>query len=153
MTINWRWYRFDEFDVATLYAYLKLRVDVFVVEQTCPYPELDDFDQTALHLLGTDEAGSIVACLRLLPPGAKYAEPSIGRVIVTPAARGTGAGHQLVAEALAHSTALYPGAGNRIGAQERLQRFYAVHGFEPVGEPYLEDDILHIDMVRAPAGH
>ncbi|BCL77010.1 ElaA protein [Jeongeupia sp. HS-3] len=149
MTINWRWYRFDEFDVATLYAYLKLRVDVFVVEQTCPYPELDDFDQASLHLLGTDAAGAIVACLRLLPPEAKYAEPSIGRVIVTPAARGSGAGHTLMAEALRCTEERYPGQGNRIGAQARLQRFYAAHGFEVSGEPYLEDGIEHVDMLRA----
>ncbi|SMC27562.1 ElaA protein [Andreprevotia lacus DSM 23236] len=147
--LRWQWYDFDAFDARTLYAYLKLRVDIFVVEQNCPYPELDDLDLQARHLLGHDEQGRVLACLRLVPPGLKYAQPSLGRVVIAPAARGTGAGHQLIAEALRHSDALYPGMAHQIGAQAHLAGFYGRHGFVQNGDVYDEDGIPHIHMLRA----
>ncbi|WP_022880719.1 GNAT family N-acetyltransferase [Gryllotalpicola ginsengisoli] len=144
--IGWRWQRLDGFAPLTLFAYLRLRSDVFVVEQDCVYPDPDDFDPVSWHLTGHDAEGRVVAALRLVPPGAKHAEPSLGRVVVAPHARGTGAGHLLVAEGLRKAAELYPGLGNRISAQAHLQRFYGRHGFRPHGEEYLEDGIPHIEM-------
>lgn len=151
--INWSWWKLADAEPLMLFAYLRLRSDVFVVEQDCVYPDMDDHDLVAWHLTGTDASGRLVALARLLPPGAKYEEPSLGRVIVTPAARGTGAGHVLVDEALRKAAAEYPGHGHRIQAQAHLERFYGAHGFEPEGDVYLEDGIAHIDMtLTSPSG-
>ena len=150
-SISWSWWRLADAEPLALFAYLRLRSDVFVVEQGCIYPDMDDHDLVAWHLTGTDASGRLLAVARLLPPGEKYREPSLGRVIVTPAARGTGAGHLLVDEALRKAAAEYPGCGHRIQAQAYLERFYASHGFEPEGEAYLEDGISHIDMTLTPA--
>ncbi|WP_255988961.1 GNAT family N-acetyltransferase [Chitinolyticbacter albus] len=147
MHINWTWRALADFTALALFDYLRLRQDVFVVEQTCAYPDMDDYDAPSLHLAGYDEAGRLVACLRLVPPGLKYAEPSLGRVVIAPLARGTGAGHLLIAEALRRAAALYPGQGHRIGAQAHLECFYGRHGFVRIGDEYDEDGIAHIDMV------
>ena len=150
-SITWSWWKLADAEPLALFAYLRLRSDVFVVEQGCVYPDMDDHDLVAWHLTGTDASGRLLGVARLLPPGDKYAEPSLGRVIVTMAARGTGAGHLLVDEALRKSAAEYPGYGHRIQAQAYLERFYGSHGFEPEGEVYLEDGIAHIDMTLTPA--
>ena len=149
-SITWSWWKLADAEPLALFAYLRLRSDVFVVEQGCVYPDMDDHDLVAWHLTGTDASGRLLGVARLLPPGEKYAEPSLGRVIVTKAARGTGAGHLLVDEALRKAAAEYPGYGHRIQAQAYLERFYGSHGFEPDGEVYLEDGIPHIDMTLAP---
>jgi len=149
-SISWSWWRLADAEPLDLFTYLRLRSDVFVVEQGCVYPDMDDHDLVAWHLTGTDVSGRLLAAARLLPPGEKYQEPSLGRVIVTPAARGTGAGHLLVDEALRKAAAEYPGHGHRIQAQAYLERFYASHGFEPDGDVYVEDGIAHIDMTLAP---
>ena len=88
------------------------------------------------------------AYLRVVDPGCKFAEPSMGRVITAPEVRGTGLGRTLVAEGLARSDAAWPGRGHRISAQAHLQRFYGGFGFTTVGEPYAEDDIPHVEMLR-----
>ena len=145
---HWRWTRFAELGVDDLYDALALRARVFVVEQHCPYVDPDGIDRQAWHLLGRDERGPRVAALRAVDPGVKYAEPSIGRVITAPEVRGTGLGRVLVLEGLARCQATWPGQGNRISAQSRLERFYASLGYERVGEDYLEDDIPHCEMLR-----
>lgn len=151
MELQWRWFGLADFDPLTLYAYLKLRQDVFIVEQSCVYPDMDQYDAVSQHLLGLDEQGRVLASLRLVPPGLKYAEPSIGRVITHPDARRGGTGSKLVAEGLRMSSQLYPQQGHRIGAQAHLQGFYALFGFVTIGQEYLEDDIPHIDMLIAAA--
>jgi ElaA protein len=85
-----------------------------------------------------------------VPPGEKFAEPSLGRVVVAPAWRGTGAGHTLIAEGLRFAAQRYPGQGNRIGAQAHLQGFYGRHGYVTISAPYDEDGIEHVDMLREP---
>jgi len=147
--IQWRWWRLDEAEPLTLFEYLRLRSDVFVVEQDCVYPDMDDHDYESWHLTGHGADGRVMAALRLVPPGAKHPSPSLGRVVIAPHARGTGAGHLLVAEALRKAAAEYPGLGHEISAQAHLQRFYGRHGFVPVGEEYLEDGIPHIAMAMS----
>lgn len=149
MELQWRWYRLEEFDALTLYGYLQLRQDIFVVEQNCAYPDMDQYDAVSQHLLGRDQNGRILAALRLVPPGLKYPEPSIGRVITHADARRGGTGSKLVAEGLRQSGLLYPGLGHQIGAQSHLQGFYGRFGFIATGPEYLEDNIPHVDMVIA----
>jgi ElaA protein len=150
--ITWQWSGFAGLTVAQLYAMLALRQEVFVLEQTCLYPDIDGLDPEAHHLLGWRDADGkpeLVAHLRCLAPGAKYTEMSIGRVVTSPAARGTGLGRELVAQGIALARRLHPGHAIRIGAQAHLEAFYASFGFVTVSEPYDEDGILHIDMVLA----
>lgn len=148
--IHWHWLRWDDLRLDDLYDALALRCRVFILEQG-PYLDPDGVDRHCWHLLGRDDAGVLQAYLRVVDPGLKYAEPSIGRVISSAERRGTGLGRALVAEGVARCLAAWPGQGIRISAQARLDRFYAGFGFEPVGEPYLEDDIPHLEMLlRSP---
>lgn len=148
--MNWIWSRLDGLRVDDLYDLLALRSRVFVVEQDCVYLDPDGVDRQAWHLLGRDADGVLQAGLRLVDPGVKYAEPSMGRVVTAPACRGTGLGRQLVAEGLRRGDAAWPGHGQRISAQAHLARFYASFGFEGDGPTYLEDGIPHLEMWRAP---
>ena len=150
MAVNWTWSRFGELGVDNLYDALALRCRVFVLEQG-PYLDPDGIDRQAWHLLGRDAMGVLHAYLRVVDPGVKYAEPSIGRVITSAAWRGKGAGRALMLQGLAACEAAWPGQGIRISAQAHLQRFYGSLGFQPMGEVYLEDDIPHIEMLRPAA--
>lgn len=147
--MNWTWLRFHELGVDRLYDALALRCRVFVLEQG-PYLDPDGIDRDAWHLLGHDDAGVLQAYLRVVDPGRKYAEPSMGRVITAPERRGTGLGHALVAEGLRRAGAAWPGQGNRISAQAHLEAFYGRHGFVAVGAGYLEDGIPHREMLKRP---
>ncbi|RYC12384.1 GNAT family N-acetyltransferase [Ciceribacter ferrooxidans] len=138
--------RLDELSAVELYELLKLRVDVFVVEQACAYPELDGNDADCLHLRLTD-GGGLIACARLWRPTPDHL-PRIGRVAVSPAHRGKRLGEALMREAITACEKVYPGEAIEISAQSHLQRFYAGFGFVPISEEYLEDGILHVDMVR-----
>lgn len=145
--VTWLLTPFTQLTTTQLYQLLKLRVDVFVVEQTCPYPELDDKDhqEGVHHLLGYKD-GLLVACARLIPKGLSYPSVSIGRVATLASHRGGGLGHQLLKQALAGCESLWPGEKIEIGAQEHLADFYQQHGFVQTSDMYLEDDIPHIDM-------
>jgi ElaA protein len=145
--LKWHWSRFADLGVDNLYDALALRCRVFVLEQG-PYLDPDGMDRQSWHLLGRDDAGVLQAYLRVVDPGLKFAEPSIGRVITSPETRGTGLGRRLVDEGVRRTLAAWPGQGIRISAQQHLARFYTAYGFETVGEPYLEDDIPHVEMVR-----
>jgi ElaA protein len=153
--IEWLWKRFAELTPTELYALLAARAAVFVVEQSCVFQDADGLDPFAWHLLGwtgPEEGRTLAAYLRLIEPGRKYAEPSIGRVLTTAAFRRTGLGRVAMIEALARSAILYPGSPVRIGAQRRLERFYMELGFRTVSEPYDEDGISHVEMLRSDDG-
>ena len=152
-TISWQFSDFDDLSPRDIYAALQLRQMVFIVEQTCPYLDADGLDAAARHLLGwLPGAGEplLAAYVRILPPGVKYTEPSIGRVVTHPEVRRTGLGKQLMHEAIRRTQMLAPGAAIRIGAQQYLERFYAEFGFRVASEPYDEDGIPHIEMLRIP---
>jgi ElaA protein len=144
---DWRCAPFEELTAREVHDILQARSAVFVVEQACVFQDMDGADVEAWHLFARRQGG-IAAYCRLLPPGLKYAEPSIGRVITTGAARGTGLGRALMREALARCGRLWPGAAIRIGAQLHLERFYGEFGFARASEPYDEDGIPHIEMLR-----
>jgi ElaA protein len=145
--ISWRCAPFGELSPRDLHDLLRLRAAVFVVEQKCAFQDLDGADPDCWHLLGR-RAGGLVAYCRLVPPGTKYPEPSIGRVVTAASARRTGCGRELMREALARAAALWPGKPLRIGAQRYLEGFYGGFGFVPDSAPYDEDGIVHIEMVK-----
>jgi ElaA protein len=145
--VQWIWHRFAELGVDGLYDALALRCRVFILEQG-PYLDPDGLDRHSWHLLGRDAGGVLQCYLRVVDPGHKYAEPSIGRVITAPEVRGTGRGEALMVEGLARCEAAWPSQGVRISAQARLAPWYQRLGFQPLGGTYLEDDIPHIEMLR-----
>ncbi|MGH8798596.1 MAG: GNAT family N-acetyltransferase [Casimicrobiaceae bacterium] len=156
-TIQWQWTRFDDLEPRHLYALLRARGEVFVVEQDCTFVDTDGVDPHAWHLLGwvsSDSAGAsgsaavLAAYLRLIEPGRAFDEPSIGRVLTVAAFRRVGLGRPLMKEGLRKAAELYPGHAVRIGAQVRLERFYQSLGFHTVSEPYIEDGIEHVQMLR-----
>ncbi|HFI0131101.1 TPA: GNAT family N-acetyltransferase [Streptococcus suis] len=144
--MQWEIKSFDQLSLQELYTILTLRVDVFVVEQACPYPEVDGKDPNCLHLLGMDN-GELVAYLGILPAGLSYDEVSIGRVVIKPSHRGKGLGRPMMEQAIRYITHEWKESQIKIGAQAHLEKFYSSLGFEPVSEVYLEDDIPHLDML------
>jgi ElaA protein len=148
--MHWRFAPFDQLTVREVHDLFQARVGVFVVEQTCPFQDVDGIDPACWHLLGTkDGRGPLLAYCRLVPPGVKYEEPSIGRVLTTKEGRGTGAGRELMEQAIARCDAMWPAKTLRIGAQQYLEKFYGSLGFTRASEPYDEDGIMHIEMLRA----
>ena len=148
--IHWIVQTFHQLERDQLYELLQLRVDVFVVEQHCAYPELDDHDRHAetRHLSGRDAMGQLIAYARVIPPGLSFAEVSIGRFVVKKEARGEGVGHQLLCEGLKEIESIWPGTAVKVSAQDYLQKFYERYGFVPVSEVYLDYGVPHITMVR-----
>ncbi|MBS0026404.1 GNAT family N-acetyltransferase [Chitinophaga sp. 22321] len=146
--MNWKIKSFEELTTAELYAILHLRSEVFVIEQNCAYQDLDYSDQKALHLMGTDDSGVLLAYTRIFGPGIKYTEASIGRVVTSPLVRGKGAGRELMERSIAELQQHYGKIPIKIGAQQYLQKFYGTLGFEQTSEMYLEDGIPHIEMLR-----
>ncbi len=147
--MNWRQARLSELSAVELARIYRARQQVFSIEQNCVYLDADEADEHSYHLAAWSSAHDVpLAYARLVDPGVKYAEPSMGRVITTEAARGTGLGRELVQRVLDLSDDVYPGLGIRISAQSRLLRFYTELGFEAVGEDYMEDGIPHIEMLR-----
>jgi len=146
--LSWRWSRFEDLGLQGLYDVMAIRQRVFVLEQG-PYLDADGLDQHAWHLLGRDDEGRLLAYLRIVDPGFKYDEPSLGRVVTDAAVRGSGAGRALVAEGVAGCDRLWPGLAVRISAQAHLQRFYGEVGFATVSDEYQEDDIPHVEMLRS----
>ena len=148
----WRWCRFDDLSVRELQHIYAARQRVFAIEQQCIYLDVDGCDESAWHLAAWSPAQrEPLAYARVLDPGVKYEEASIGRVSTVGAGRGIGLGRELVARAIAAADQVWPGGAIRISAQTRLERFYIEFGFVAVGPPYLEDGIEHTEMLRRPA--
>lgn len=137
---------FNELTNTELYQLLQLRAEVFVVEQNCPYLDMDDKDYKSFHVLGYDN-GKLVACTRLVPAGISYdVEPSIGRVVTHPSVRSLGYGKLLMEYSISETKKLFNTSVIVIGAQLYLDKFYQNLGFVPEGEMYLEDNIPHMTM-------
>ncbi len=143
--MNWVLKKFDELSVAELYAILRLRNEVFVLEQNCVYQDADDKDQLSWHLAAWD-GPILVAYTRIIPPGICYESACIGRVVVSPTYRNTGMGRTLMTVSIDKTFSLFNGSSIEIGAQVYLQNFYGSLGFVACSPEYLEDGIPHIKM-------
>ncbi len=147
MEIQWKIRSFEDLSTNQLYAILKLRSEIFVVEQNCVYLDIDGKDKLALHLFGEFE-DKIVAYSRLFKAGISFDNASIGRVVVDANYRDRKWGHDLMREAISGIKSNFGETKITIGAQLYLKKFYESHGFIQISEMYLEDDIPHIDMKR-----
>ncbi len=148
-TLHWQFSRFEALTLHDLYDSLQLRCRVFILEQG-PYLDPDGWDAHSAHLLGRASGApgaALQAYLRIVDPGVRYAEPSIGRVITAPEVRGTGLGRQLMGEGIRRCRQTWPGQGIRISAQAHLTPFYASLGLVAQGAVYLEDNIPHQEML------
>lgn len=145
MPLAWRYKLFAELTVDELYAIMRLRNEVFVVEQNCVYQDADNKDVGSYHLCGW-LGDSLVAYCRILPPGLSFKDASIGRVISSPAHRKFGFGRELVGLGIEKALSQFDCTTITIGAQLYLRRFYESLGFVKISEEYLEDNIPHIDM-------
>lgn len=135
---------FDELTNGELYDILKARSDVFVVEQSCPYPDMDGKDKSAYHLFLRDENG-IAAYLRVLGAGVSFPEPALGRILTT--RRGEGLGAEIVREGIRFAREKLGAEKLRIEAQVYARGFYEKLGFRQCSEPFMDDGIEHIEMI------
>ena len=145
--ISWTIKKFDDLSVQELYVILRLRSEVFVVEQNCVFQDMDNKDQSSWHLMGW-ENNVLVAYTRLIPPGVAYAHASIGRVVTSQSTRGTGIGKQLIDKSIEEAESLFGNIPIKIGAQLYLREFYSSFGFKQSSDIYDEDGIDHIEMIR-----
>ncbi len=146
--LEWREREFAALTVGELYGVLKLRQEVFVVEQACAYLDADGLDGRASHLYAVDAGGHVVACARLFAPGVQKSAAVIGRVVTAPSLRRTGVGRELMRRAIGALEARHGRVAIALGAQKYLQRFYESFGFVRDGDDYLEDGIPHLPMLR-----
>jgi len=151
MSLQWQTSAFPDLTKSELYDLLRLRQEVFVVEQQSIYLDLDGKDQAAMHML-CREGPELVAYQRLLPPGLSYAESAIGRIVVCRRARGRDLGRELVRRGIAHNLALWPDCDIRINAQSYLKKFYLELGFDVASEDYDLDGIPHVEMLYRRSG-
>ncbi len=149
IAVNWLCLPFDELSCSQLHGLLVLRQQVFILEQQCFYADADALDPVAFHLLGTDSSGRIVATARLIPPGLRYPEVTIGRVATDIEVREQGVGQALMEQILSWAEYLFSGISIKISAQTRLIDFYSRLGFSVIGQPYDDEGIEHIDMLLA----
>jgi len=160
--INWKWCSFADLSTSELYAILKLRQEVFVVEQKCAYLDCDGRDKNAYHLTGTSvditnngvnnanvSQHYIVAYMRIVFPGVHTEHPSFGRLLTHRDVRKKGVGRQLLREAIINTNRIFPDSQIHISAQLYLESFYKSFGFITVSGAYDEDGIPHIDMIRS----
>lgn len=149
MDIDWVCKHHTDLSKDQLYAILKLRAEVFVVEQNCPYPDVDglDLEGDTCHVMAWQD-NQLVAYLRLLDPHSQNSDVVIGRVVIAPQARGQGLGHKLMEEGLRQAEKHWPDTSISLSAQAHLQGYYSRYGFGAVGVEYLEDGIAHIGMHR-----
>lgn len=145
-SISWSCKPFPELTVYELYAIIKLRNEVFVVEQNCVFQDADEKDQYCHHLMGWLDK-KLVAYSRIVPAGISYFESSIGRVVTSPAFRKEGFGKSLLIKAISESERLFGNKPIKIGAQLYLKTFYENFGFKQSSDVYLEDGIPHIEML------
>ncbi|MES1214094.1 MAG: GNAT family N-acetyltransferase [Bacteroidota bacterium] len=147
MNIKWVLKKFDDLTLHELYAIMRLRIEVFIVEQNCPFQDADNKDQYTYHFMGWQD-DLLCAYTRIVPPGVAYELPAIGRVITSPQARKSGLGRMLMEKSIEQTENLFGRTAIRIGAQVYLKKFYESIGFVQSGEVYLEDNIEHIEMTR-----
>lgn len=138
---------FQELSLEEFHDIIALRIQIFIIEQNCPYQEVDGKDKLAHHLFFKNEMDEIIAVTRILPQGISYEEVAIGRVVVHEDYRGTGLGNQLMADSMNFVRDKYGEVPVRLSAQKHLENYYGNHGFKSTGKEYLEDGIPHVEML------
>lgn len=146
--MKWTLKKFNDLSLQEFHDILQLRINIFVVEQDCPYPELDNKDHIAYHFFGSSEEGKILAYTRLFAPGDYYEEAAIGRVVVDKEHRKDGLGFDLMSRSIQEVESLFDTKKIKIGAQKYLQKFYESLGFISTGHDYIEDGIPHMYMIK-----
>ena len=149
MKLDWQIKHYRDLTLNEFHDIIALRIEVFVVEQDCPYQDLDGKDKRCYHLLCRNGMGSIVATARILPPGLSYDACAIGRVVVDESVRGNGVGHNLMKECIKFSELEFGNATIIVSAQKKSENYYGAHNFIPTGKEYLVDGIPHIEMKRS----
>ena len=147
--VTWQTKPFKNLTVDEYFEILYLRTEIFVVEQNCPYQEVDEKDRQSFHLFGRAQHGEVIAVTRILPQGVSYNEVSIGRVGLKKDYRGKGIADTLMIESFNFIKNQFGTVPIRISAQEYLLNYYNKHGFNQVGDMYLEDDIPHLEMLKS----
>jgi ElaA protein len=146
MHVDWQIKHYSELTLNDFHDIIALRIKVFVVEQNCPYQDLDGKDRKSYHLIARNGMGNVVGTARILPPGISYPECSIGRVVMDPEVRGHGHGHNLMQECMNYALIEFGNSPIVISAQKHLEKYYGTHGFVSTGKEYLEDGIPHVEM-------
>lgn len=145
--LSWEFKPYHQLTIDEFHDLVALRVNVFVVEQDCPYPELDGNDKLAHHLICKNENNELVGTLRILPKDTNYPELSIGRVVINPKFRGQKLGHEMMEKTLLFIKKTFNPDVIKISAQKHLEKFYNNHNFVSTGKEYLEDGIPHVEMI------
>lgn len=148
--MNWQVKKYSELSIDEFHDIIQLRIEVFVIEQNCPYQDLDGKDKKAHHLFCKNKKGEILATSRILPEGISYQEVAIGRIVTSEKARGTGLGHELLEKSMNFCKEEYGPGPIRLSAQKHLENYYNRHNFFSTGKEYLEDGIPHIEMLFKP---
>lgn len=150
MHLEWQIKPYQELTLNEFHDIIALRINVFVVEQDCPYQDLDGKDKKSYHVICRDGKGDIVATARIVPPGISYDSPSIGRVVIDESIRGNGIGHDLMKKCVDYSLLEFGNGMITISAQKHLEKYYGSHDFSSTGKEYLEDGIPHVEMTYTP---
>ena len=147
MEIRWALKKFSDLSPDELYSIMRLRIEVFIIEQNCLFQDADNKDQLSWHFMGWQN-DLLCAYTRIVPPGAAYNIPSIGRVVTSPKARGGGLGKLLMEKSIEETVGLFGNTDIKVGAQVYLRKFYTSLGFNQSSDEYLEDGIPHMEMIR-----
>jgi ElaA protein len=150
MHLNWQVKHYHDLTLNEFHDIIALRLDVFVVEQDCPYLDLDGKDKKCYHLICRDGKGDVMATSRILPPGISYEYTAIGRVVINKKYRGQGIGHEMMERCIQFSQNEFGNSPIIISAQKHLEEYYGKHQFVSTGSEYLEDGIPHVEMKRSP---
>ena len=150
MHTDWQIKHYQDLSLNEFHDIVALRIEVFVVEQDCPYQDLDGKDKKCYHAFCRDGKGNIISTARIVPPGLIYDEVAIGRVVIKDTARGTGLGHELLDECIKFCHMEFGLTPIRLSAQKHLENYYEKHNFSSTGKEYLEDGIPHVEMLLAP---
>lgn len=150
MALNWKIKHYNDLSLNEFHDIIALRIKVFIIEQNCPYQELDGKDKKSYHLICRDNEGELVGTLRILPQGVAFKEVGLGRIVLDEPVRGVNNGHQMVEEAMKFCKAEFGEVPIYMSGQKHLESFYQKHGFESTGKEYMEDNIPHVEMAYIP---
>jgi ElaA protein len=146
--LNWNFKHYSELSLDEFHDLVALRIKVFVIEQNCPYLDLDGLDKVCYHLLTTNQKNEVVGTARIIPPGLLYPAAGIGRVVLDESVRGEKHGHELMRQCMKFISTIFTTNEIALSAQKHLEQYYNNHGFISTGYEYEEDGIPHVKMIH-----